>query len=286
MDSDGPTADALKNDLLRLPIEEITRIFAGRLRAAYTFVTDHIVGVLKSTIDKSDYEKALMATYGRIYLWVEAIVALKESRHFQVVHAGGRSIFELLLDLKLLSLDPSSAEKFHAFTKIDRFKSADRLARFLEHNKDVDRSHYQAELQLANNRAERDEFESLCERHWGRTGEGKPRQPRHWYDKIVEHRASDAGYAETYARDYKFQSWHVHGGAVGIGGLSQEDLTKGYILGLVRVYYSFLDATALVIQEFKLDAAIPGVLQELRKTADAVAVRIVDELLDRGSAHQ
>lgn len=132
MDSDGPTADALKNDLLRLPIEEITRIFAGRLRAAYTFVTDHIVGVLKSTIDKSDYEKALMATYGRIYLWVEAIVALKESRHFQVVHAGGRSIFELLLDLKLLSLDPSSAEKFHAFTKFEFCRYFDfptRLAR-------------------------------------------------------------------------------------------------------------------------------------------------------------
>jgi hypothetical protein len=45
-----------------------------------------------------------------MFLWFEAITELKDPRHFQVAQSAARSLFELLLDVKLVIRDPIVVE--------------------------------------------------------------------------------------------------------------------------------------------------------------------------------
>src|ERR1035437_7467517 len=63
---------------------------------------------------------AVIGTYYRMRCWVVSLLVLPEIEHFQAVGSGGRSLLELLVDLKLLEYDlvPNGVEKYSRFAEV------------------------------------------------------------------------------------------------------------------------------------------------------------------------
>ncbi|MCK4628751.1 MAG: hypothetical protein KAT56_07080, partial [Sedimentisphaerales bacterium] len=92
-----------------------------------------IIPVLKGQLNLNDRDKAIVGTYFRAHLCLSSMVRLNEFQYIQQVVSSARTIFELLVDLKILHNDKSdeSTKKFHAFPQIAKYKSAEQMVQFL-----------------------------------------------------------------------------------------------------------------------------------------------------------
>jgi len=84
-------------------------------------------------------ETYLIHFYQRVCLWIKSVKALNNAIHFQAVASAARSIFELLVDIKLLiDNNPKDAvERIDAFIQVEKFRVAERYAGFKKDNPDL-----------------------------------------------------------------------------------------------------------------------------------------------------
>ncbi|MEO8496168.1 MAG: DUF5677 domain-containing protein [Planctomycetota bacterium] len=264
--NDTLESSSQSQDVEDLPLETQLRAILSGTEGVFEFAREHVVPVVRDQLSKNKYESVFSATYYRMCLWFEAIVVLKDPRHFQLAQSASRSLFELLIDVKLLIRDPTAVEQVNAFTRVERFRRAHRLNTFLNEHPSVDKSGYSAEIKHATDPATRVEIDSLREQHWGRDSKNKLIWPKHWSGKDAARRAADLGleFEERYISDYSFQSWYTHPGLAGIAGLSGGDLTKAFAIAHLVSQRSFSRATEAVASEFRLFDAIPGLRDKLR----------------------
>lgn len=166
---------------------------------------------------------------------------------FNAVAIICRTIFELLLDLKLLSAKESNeeeVEKFYNFPRVDMFRASKRLRDFQAENPDI-----KAKALLGNEIRQHflediDEIglETLVGNLWGKTKKGKPNWPKHWSGMNVHDRAAIFGayYVQNYLELFWLLSRYVHSGSGAYQGLSAESLeaTYGICLDLSRKMYA------------------------------------------------
>lgn len=273
--------------IMNLPLEKQVAIFVEGTRSLHGFATQKICPIVITQLGRSRHEDAVSATYGRMCLVVEALAKLGESRHFQMAAMATRSLFELLLDLKILANDPGAADKFFDFVDIDKFRKAERLRDFLAAHQSIDPQPHHAALAFANDTARRQRLEQLCVGHWGATPKGKPKWPEHWsgVNKIKD-RAAMAGpeYEEFYRAEYWFQSCYVHAGATGILNLDRETFEKYFAIVHNMAQRLFVEATRIVSSVYPLFQMEPGLRQEVEKAPTFGKVWAVMKLLEEGGA--
>jgi hypothetical protein len=268
--NNAPESSSKPEDVEDLPFETQLRAILRGTETIFGFAREHVIPVVRDQLNKNDYEKVLSSLYYRMFLWFEALTELKDPRHFQVAQSAARSLFELLLDVKLVIRDPNVVEQVNAFTRVERFRRANRLNAFVNEHPAIDSSQYIAEVQHATDPAAIAEIDSLREKYWGRDKHDKLIWPKHWSGSDALSRARIAGgeiaggeFEETYVSDYSFQSWYAHAGLAGIGGISREGLTKAFALAHLSSQRSFSQATETVAFAFRLFDAIPGLRQNL-----------------------
>lgn len=174
---------AMPNDdyaerIRNLPLEKQVSFLVDGTRSLHDFAVQKICPVITTQLERSPFEKAAAATYERMCLLMEGLAILNDPRHFQMAAMATRSVFELLLDLKMLCSDPALGDKFFDFVQIDKFRKAERLSEFLAKNPTVDTKPHQAAVAFANDPARGQRLEQLCRQHWGTTKKGKPRWRR------------------------------------------------------------------------------------------------------------
>lgn len=112
--------------------DTINAIVSG-LKEVVLIGQKRIIPVLNTLVKPSAQEKAIRGTFFRINVLCSSQTRLNNSKDFNAVANNCRTLFELLLDLKLLS-DVNSTnkdvEKFHTFPKVSRIRSAQKLADF------------------------------------------------------------------------------------------------------------------------------------------------------------
>jgi hypothetical protein len=99
-----------QQDVEDLPLETQLRAILRDTEKIFEFAKRHVMPVVKDQLNKNNFEPVLSALYFRMFLWFEAITELKDPRHFQVAQSAARSLFELLLDVKLVIRDPIVVE--------------------------------------------------------------------------------------------------------------------------------------------------------------------------------
>jgi hypothetical protein len=213
--------------------------------------------------------------------------------YFQTAASESRTLFELLLDLKLLAndLDGELTAKFHAFIEFDRFYVAKKV---VEYNDSHDQSSISDTHQrnLLNTPGKEESIKQLIIRHWGKTNAGNPKKPDHWSGLKIKERAIKLGsvYEELYIESYPLMSWSVHAGSGNYAGLDKNSLES--VLGLSHKISQncFSEATILTAKVMKIEQAIEGfnnILEELRLTPGKVIVleqaRIIDAAKNKSS---
>jgi hypothetical protein len=86
-------------------------------------ISDNIIKLAEGILEKNKKDNAIIANYMGIYLWLEAIVKLNNTKYFQTIAMAARSIFEHLLDIKLLidNKIPNAMKNFINFRILKNF---------------------------------------------------------------------------------------------------------------------------------------------------------------------
>jgi hypothetical protein len=270
-------------DIEKIPFNKKIEVFYEGTHAATDLARQVMIPQLKALIKTSKKEEIIKGLYFRLYAWMLALESLKDAVHFQATAAATRSIFELLLDIKLLIEDKpaNSVGKIDAFIQVERFRAAEKYVNFKKSNPNLKYRAGLAKENLVKKQGEKHRINQLILVNWGRDKKGKPKRVDHWSGWDIAQRAREVGkdYELFYHESFALLSWYIHSGLVGIKGMSTEALSAVFGNSHMLAAPMFLDATLLVAQEFKLTQAIPQLNDWIKEADLAVGRAIIREHL-------
>ena len=274
----------LKNiDIEKIPFKKRIEAFYEGTRAGTELAKQVMIPQLKALINPSKKEEIIKGLYFRMYAWMLTLVSLKDTVHFQATASAARSIFELLLDIKLLIEDKPAnpIDKFEAFIQAEKFRAAKKYVEFKKSNPGLKYKAGLAKEKLVNKPGEENRINTLIVLNWGKDKKGKPKRIEHWTGLKINKRAEEAGkdYELFYHESFALLSWYLHPGLVGIKGMSTESLEVVFGNSHMLATPLFLDATLLVAKELKLIQAIPQLIDWIKETELAVGKVIIEEHL-------
>jgi hypothetical protein len=233
---------------------------------------------------------AIVGTYYRIVGWLKALCELDSLPHYQAVASGARSLFELLLDMKLIQTDSTGdlVKKFHAFPEVERYRAALNLVSYCDktNKTGIDCT---PQRKFVNGTAKESSINAIILQHWGKTKKGKPNWPSHWSGKNVPDRAEILGpeYEELYFEFYPLLSWHIHSGSTGYARFSEKTFESMFGLMHGTIQKVVLDATEICAEEMKIDKIdnlekpFKEMIEDLRKSTDTILVQKYSEIQAR-----
>lgn len=249
-----------KAEVSDLPVRKRVEAFYKGTDAVSKFAEEVMIPVLKGQLRLNDKERAIVDTYCRMYAWVRSMVAMNHRIHFQGVAAATRSLFELLLDIKMLADDETGEliKKFHAFPDIDKFNRAKKIVSFCDKHRNETQINDSLKRIFVNYLGRKQNIKQTILRYWGKNKKGDPKRPKHWTGRNVPERARSLGlkYEELYVLNYPLLSWYIHSGSTGYAGLNEEDIENCFSISHGLAQRMFLEATKICAKEIKLDVGI------------------------------
>ena len=224
----------------------------------YKFSENIITPVLNSQIQLNEREEAIIGTYYRMHCCLASMVKLNERQYVQQVVSAARTIFELFIDLEILSRDKSdvSVGRFHAFPQIAKYKSARKLVNFAENNPDREILEFDHRKRFLDDPANSvDKIESIITEHWGEPTQKILKNIQHWTGLDLRARVRDLGveYEQMYVEISDWQSWYIHSGSTGFVGLNRETYEAVFGYSHVIVQKTFLKSILICGEELCLD---------------------------------
>ncbi len=276
-----------KAEVTDLSVRQRVEAFYKGTDAIRHFAAEVMIPVLRGQLNLNDHESAVTGNYYRMHLWILSLVAMNSRVHFQGAASAARSLFELLLDVKLLERDSdgSMTAKFQAFPDLDRFRVANQVVKYNDAHCD---SNIQDTLQRDSIQApgKKQAIDQLARQHWGTTKAGNPKRPNHWSGMNVRERATHLGnkYEELYVEAYPLMSWFVHAGSACYRGLDEHALESCFGICHSIAQRCFLEATELTAAIMHITEAVEGfndILEDLRLTPGKVIVKEQAQMIDQ-----
>jgi hypothetical protein len=243
---------------------ELVSAYYDGMRKCIDFVQTQIIPVLNGQINLNQREEAVLGIFYRIHALGSSLTRLNNTIDFCAVATIARTLFELLLDLKLLTRQMSTQEdieKFRAFSEVDRFRRADKVLEFQTKNPGIEEKSYfpgEFRMKFVEFPGKRDEIESKTVSLWGKSKNGKINWPDHWTGISVRGRAELFGsiYEQKYLEIYSILSWYVHAGNASYAGLSQPSLEWVYGVSMNISRLMYIEGLLLCSSIFSLNQAI------------------------------
>ncbi len=243
---------------------ELLSSYLDALVETADFVQKQLINVLNNQINLSKHEEAQLGTFYRIHMLSSSCTRLNNKLDVNAVAIIARTLFELLLDLKLLSgsnCTPEVLEQFGAFPKVERFRKASRLVELQNEFPGVEKnSFFNSDFRktFANEPGRKDEIEALAIKLWGTTKKGKTAWPEHWTGRNIKDRADDFGslYTQEYLEIYAMLSSYVHSGSAAYSGLSAEAIEGLYGIAMNISRKMYLEAILIISKTFHLNKVI------------------------------
>jgi len=251
------------------------------IRASLCYWVFHLKPIMQALLNRKPREQTILGLFYRAIRYVASIRRLNAVVHFQVIASAARSLFELGLDMALLSQDKTddSLGRIQAFTRVERHRVAKKIYEFYENRVaplDHDLSGIQAFVRDSANTAE---VEALVEKHWGRDKNGKLVWPKHWSAfQDTRGRARRVGdpWEERYVQNYYKLSWHMHSGLAGVAGIPG-DLFDVFTSEAFQLSHDvILDCYRIVGEELHLARAIPEWTDHLDFLEHVVGMAFLD----------
>jgi len=231
------------------------------------FANSAVCQALRARKNKSHFQVVMSNMYNRAVLWLKDSVIAKEPIHIQIAATCTRSMFEHLIDLKWLTLNPQSAEAFTAFTFVRRFDMADKILKESLRNPAMDPRLNKSAIALATNTQSRARRDELCRKYGWITKTGQTKTPLHWWGENAEQRAlavdpKGRKYIALYVTIYAELSNQVHPGMVGLRNISPEGVLSLFLAAQQMTQDFFREVTSLVCQHFPMPSKVTTVFQD------------------------
>ena len=240
----------------KLPMSSKLSVYYTSCKASEDF-SDKMIEFLKGILKPNKKEEIIMDIYRSIHCWIKTIIVLNNTIHVQAVASATRSIYEQLLDLKLIVDDKidNAIEKFEAFREVEIFRIAKKFADFAKERPNVKTRPHEKRIKYGSNRNIQEKIDKLKAKWWS-TSKGPI---EHWSGYNTKQRAQLAGidYEIFYNESFTMLSWYVHAGQVGARRRSKESLELVYGDSMRIVHEMFVDAALLIARALKITSAIP-----------------------------
>jgi len=229
------------------------------------FVQTQIIPILNGQLNLSPKEEAILGIFYRMHALTSSLSRLNNKLDFNATATIARTIFELLLDIKILaspSLTPNELERFRAFAEIERFQKARKLLEFQAQHPGLDSNSYfhgDFRKQFVEAPGKQESVESMVKLLWG-DKKGKPKWPDHWHGSSVRARAKLFGpsYEQEYLEIYSLLSCYVHSGNASYAGFSESTLEAIYGISMNISRKMYIEALLLCAKTFSLSHAVNG----------------------------
>jgi hypothetical protein len=262
------------DDILQTMNEPVSDLSLKTIIDAYSDGTKHMhdfgrevmIPQLKALLGPNPQEIALRDIYFKMHLLLGSAVTMNRLDHFQSVAALTRSLFELLLDMKILAADKTDAVKrYNEFPEIERYRRAEQLIAFDAAHPGQIKQDLSAQRAFVSDPARQAKVTTAIG--------AKKRYTDHWSGMNARDRARNTGHEALYVEVYALLSWYVHAGAAGTAGMGKGALESvfGVCHGLIR--RMFLDAIEVCAKATKISelAEYPGWMTSLEtKTAELI----------------
>lgn len=271
--------DNVHIDFDKFPMKSKLEVYYTSCKACENF-SDNFIKLLKGLLKLTKKEEVIIDVYRSIHCWLKSVSALNNSIHFQALASAARSVFEHLLDIKLIvdNRIDNAIEKFEAFREIEKFRMANDFLEFKRKYPNIETRPHQKRLEVASSEEIKVKIDKL-KLLWI-----KPNTLLHWSGERVRKRTELAGidYEKLYYESHTFLSWYIHAGQVGTRQMSKEGLELIYADSMRLIHEMFIDAVLLVAKELKLDIAIPAfkdLIKGLERMPDFAILEIEKQYL-------
>lgn len=256
-------------DIPDFTTHELLSSYYDGLKEAVDFVQSRIIGTLNGQLNLSKQEQSVLGIFFRIHALTCSLIRLNHKIDFNAVAIIARTIFELLLDIKMLSattIRQQDLDRFISFPDVDRFRKASKIVSLQKQHP------YLADNSLLNS-AKRKEFveapgkcdtiKAKVEELWGRNKKGKLIWPDNWSGSSIRKQAEYFGpvYEQEYLEIYSLLSSYTHGGSSAYFGLSGQALESVYGISLEYARKMYIESLIICSEMFNLKKGIEDFAQ-------------------------
>lgn len=254
-----------------LTTHDLISSYHDGLKEAFNYVNEIIIDPLKGQLNLSEQEEAILGQFYRSHAIVSSLLRLNQKVDFNAVSVLARTMFEILLDMKLLSKKPiekDNLERFFSFPEVERFIKAKRIIKLQEQHQELaDKSLLPSSI--------RKEFVDFPKREdsirlkvinlWGKTKKQEPNWPKHWTGESIASLAQKSGpiYEQEYLEMYSILSSFVHGGCNAYTGFSEETFESIYGVSLEYSRNIYIETILICTKLFGLNEVIENFPQAI-----------------------
>jgi hypothetical protein len=229
-----------------LPLKTIIDAYFDGTKHMHDINYEVMIPQLKALLGPTPQEIAIRDIYFKMCLFLRSAITMNRLDHFQSVAALTRSLFELLLDMKILVADETgdAVNRYSEFPEIERYRRAEQLVAFDASHPNQIKQDLSAQRAFIADPARQARVASAIGT--------KRKYPDHWSGMNARERARNAGEEAAYVEVYALLSWYVRAGAAGTTGMSKDALESvfGICHGLIRRI--FLEAIEICAKATKI----------------------------------
>jgi hypothetical protein len=236
-------------------VRNINNFFSG-IERLNEFDQVEIRNVVSSQLKPSLRETFVTLNYHRATLNIELLLTLTDTKQFQAIAMLARSVFELAVELKLMSVIADAANKIHVFTDVEKLRSARKILDFEERHGVKQSS---AHKEFVDKNAQR--INDAQKKFWPGV-----KRVDHWslLDLSARTRKLGAPFDEIYYGNYPQMSWYVHSGVTGVANGNPQLFADLAGVAFIITYHSYEQILEAVIDEFKLHKADETLMTKLK----------------------
>lgn len=265
---------------------ELLSSYHDALKQAVDFVQSQVIPILKGQINLSQQEEAVVGIFYRTHSLASSLTRLNHKIDFNAVAEIARTIFELLLDIKLVS-SPNIAkrdlDRFFTFAEVDRFRKAKKIVNLQKQYPDLTNSSFfnsAARKKFVDMPSKADAIEAKVDSLWGKKGKGKGKLnwPDHWSGVSIRERAKNFGplYEQEYLEIYSLLSAYAHGGNAAYSDLSEAALESVYGISLELARKMYIESLLICSKILKLREGIESFPQVVSFLENAPRQILID----------
>lgn len=256
---------------------ELFSSYHDGLKEAVDFVQSKVIGVLRGQLSLCAKESAILGIFLRTHALASSLTRLNHKIDFNAVAGIARIMFELLLDIKLISgpmNDQINQDRFLAFPEVNRYRTASKIVDLQKKHPDlVNRSFFVSDIrkEFVDKPGKATAISTKVLTLWGKTKTGKPIWPKHWSGLHIRERAEKFGptYEQEYLEIYSFLSSYTHAGSEAYAGLSEETLEGVYGMSLDYARYIYIESLVICSNVFDIEKGIESFNQVIKFLEDA-----------------
>ncbi len=262
---------------MEAPKDHPIHSFYAALRNLQKLEQEDFREIIKGQINPTARERYMTINYHRAAFNVEMMVGIKETKQFQTLALLSRTIFELAVEMKSITLDPNAAAKIELFSKMEVLRASRKVLEFKKTHPDSPIHHKMQTEFVARNGAQIDAEELAMWPPNPKTG--KKRDVKHWTLMNVYQRAMASGdpFDRIYDVHYAPLSWMTHTGVI-----APVNMTSDWVMSFVSSVYSiaidsYMAILGMLVAEFRLSATNEHIMKKIVCNRDLGLTRTAEE---------